>query len=381
MASDFLPTMSLPEVNIPQMTPITFSTPTPRKTDMSLLMQSLRMQEAREERAVEQSKQFDAVAANLKKELNPADYAWVDERVANARKDFEEEIARGNYSTAYKKAAAAGGMLAKDSQILSRQEANKEYDNKVKEVNTLAASGAISSDTRDYWLHKNAYAFDESSGKLKEYSMPVRDINYFNLAVQAAGIAAEKRGQSRSEVARVATEKGLDSVIYDVTNYQSKGVAEILENMKEIASQNPNAVWQDYQVNKWKFEQMMDDPSLSDLEKRQRKATDFKGFINGDSFVDYNTFFDKRVAQSVLGKNAAYYYSTTDTKADYGKSSTKSTGDTSPKVSSEDELPVVESVTGAILEETDANSWGGYKPLGRGAISTGKSNWTPTTSN
>lgn len=304
MASDFLPTMSLPEVNIPQMTPITFSTPTPRKTDMSLLMQSLRMQEAREERAVEQSKQFDAVAANLKKELNPADYAWVDERVANARKDFEEEIARGNYSTAYKKAAAAGGVLAKDSQILSRKEANAAWTTQSTEVKQLADSGKISQTTRDWWLANHSYekslSTDSSTGVVtyNQNRMPVEDIDWTSTYYHANQLVAEQQGYeiTNQEDSPINELTGRKQTSYDYTNYQIKSFPQLMETMRDLV--NPVAVQQAYDVAKWAFENKKASDGNTHYEEQ--------GLTQNGSFVSYDEYLNRKIYESIVLNNASY---------------------------------------------------------------------------
>jgi hypothetical protein len=304
MASDFLPTMSLPEVNIPQMTPITFSTPTPHKTDMSLLMQSLRMQEQREERAVEQSKQFDTVAANLKKELNPADYAWIDDRVANAKKDFEEEIARGNYTTAYKKAAAAGGMLARDSEILSRKEANAAWTSQSTEVKQLADSGKISQTTRDWWLANNSYeksvSTDSSTGRVtyNQNRMPVEDIDWTSTYYHANQLVAEQQGYeiANQEDSPVNELTGRKQTSYDYTTYQIKSFPQLMETMRDLV--NPVAVQQAYDVAKWAFETKKANDGNTHYEKQ--------GLTQNGSFVNYDEYLNRKIYESIVLNNAAY---------------------------------------------------------------------------
>jgi hypothetical protein len=325
MASDFLPTMSLPEVNIPQMAPITFSTPTPRKTDMSLLMQSLRMQEAREERAVEQSKQFDTTAANLKKDLNPADYAWIDDRVANAKKDFEEEIARGNYSTAYKKAAAAGGMLARDSQILNRVTANKEYEQKKKEVDALAANGNISRETQDWWLHKNQYNYDDTSGRLAEMAMPINTTGLLEQwAISAKSLATEQRSQRLGSVPKTMSIGQSEQSYLEDSQSSYLSPETLRRNYKQIVENNGGfaALEQMYEVDMFAYEQLKakvetaKNPNGTLTEegvKLQQQLNKRKKYLykNG-SPIPYDQYFANKVTNNSYATSMAYNYSSSN---------------------------------------------------------------------
>ena len=153
---------------------------TPIRMNLDAFAQALNKIDQRDLAAREEVSKINAGLANIKANLNSADYEWFDEFTNNINNQINQEASFGSLANALNKAKELAGTYAQDSGLLARIKANQDYEVKSKEIRALADSGRISQTTADRWLEQNPYVFDEQKNRLADYRNPVHDVNMDN---------------------------------------------------------------------------------------------------------------------------------------------------------------------------------------------------------
>jgi len=153
---------------------------TPVRMNLDAYAQALNKIDQRDLAAREEMSRLNAGLANIKAQLNVADYDWFDTKVEEINNIINKEASFGNYANALNKAIELSGTYLQDSGLLARIKANQDYEIKKKEVQALADTGKLSPITADRWLAENEYRFDEETNSLATYKSPIHGVNLDN---------------------------------------------------------------------------------------------------------------------------------------------------------------------------------------------------------
>jgi len=153
---------------------------TPIRMNLDAYAQALNKIDQRDLAAREEMSRLNAGLANIKANLNVADYEWFDNYIDSINNKINQEASFGSLANALNKAKELAGTYAQDSGLLARIKANQDYEVMSKEIRALADTGKISQTTADRWLEQNQYTFDEQKNRLVDYRKPVHDVNMDN---------------------------------------------------------------------------------------------------------------------------------------------------------------------------------------------------------
>lgn len=152
----------LAKMSLKQATPLQSSfTPfqyTPKPLDTTSLERSLDKIEAREKEAVTTKSGIDATLGEIEKELNNKELKWFTNYKNNIKKQIQDQIDAGNYSTAILTATQAAGNINSDTRLIGRKRANAAYQEKLKEVQNDKSLSAL---TRERWVAQNPYNYTD----------------------------------------------------------------------------------------------------------------------------------------------------------------------------------------------------------------------------
>ena len=168
---------------------------TPIRMNLDAYAQALNKIDQRDLAAREQMSKINAGLANIKAQLNVADYDWFDNYTNSIISQINQEASYGSYANALNKAVELGGTYAQDSGLLARIKANQDWETKKKEIQARADSRDISQTTAQRWLAQNNYSFDENTQKLKQYKDPVSTVDYTKMYNLVNALALSKTTQ------------------------------------------------------------------------------------------------------------------------------------------------------------------------------------------
>lgn len=168
---------------------------TPIRMNLDAYAQALNKIDQRDLAAREQMSKINAGLANIKAQLNVADYDWFDNYTDSINNQINQEASYGSYANALNKAVELGGTYAQDSGLLARIRANQDYETKRNEIIARADRGDISQLTKERWLSQNNYEFDAETNRLKLYEEPVSSVDYAKLFNQVNALALAQTTQ------------------------------------------------------------------------------------------------------------------------------------------------------------------------------------------
>lgn len=198
----------LAKMSLKQATPLQSSfTPfqyTPKPLDTTSLERSLDKIEAREKEAVTTKSGIDASLGEIESKLNNKELKWFTNYKNNIKKQIQDQIDAGNYSTAILTATQAAGNIRNDTKLIGRQQANAAYQEKLKEIQNDKSLSAL---TRERWAAQNPYnytdIYDDSGNVIggsewKPAWTPVGEQKIAQLQALAAQLTAARGNSSQN---------------------------------------------------------------------------------------------------------------------------------------------------------------------------------------
>lgn len=239
---------------------------TPIRMNLDAFAQALNKIDQRDLAAREEVSKINAGLANIKANLNPADYEWFDEFTNNINNQINQEASFGSLANALNKAKELAGTYAQDSGLLARIKANQDYQNQLKEIQARADSGQISQITRDRWIDQNRYEFDETTQKLKQYDTPISNINFDKIFSNLNALTLSQT--TKRDITEYVDEDGnlTNEFLSDYSNVittqeysQIRTRKALQDNFNTLIQNNPDAyvaLMQDYNDVQWKINQL-----------------------------------------------------------------------------------------------------------------------------
>jgi len=219
MANEF------PKMSLKQATPLQSSfTPfqfTPKPLDTTSLERSLDKIEAREKEAITTKSKIDASLGEIQSKLNNKELKWFTNYKDNIKKQIQEQIDAGNYSTAILTGTQLAGNIMNDAKIIGREQANANYQKKLEEIQN---DKSLSSLTRERWAAQNPYKYNDvydDSGNViggsewKPAWTPVNEQKIAQLQALAAQLTAARGNSSQTSQGGASL---LDKYGNDTTN-------------------------------------------------------------------------------------------------------------------------------------------------------------------
>jgi len=238
----------------------------PIRMNLDAYAQALNKIDQRDLQARQLVSEMNAGLANVKANLNKADYDWFDTKVNELNSIIEKEASFGNYSNALNKAIELGKSFAGDSELLARIKANQDYDTLVKEVQARADSDKIGQITRDRWIAENPYQFDVLNNKLKSYNTPVNQENFNRIFSNLHALTLSQI--TRNDITKYIDNEGnltnefltdYSDIININESSEIRTRKALQDNFNTLVKDNPNvktSLMQDYQDLVWKIKEL-----------------------------------------------------------------------------------------------------------------------------
>lgn len=287
---------------------------TPIRMNLDAFAQALNKIDQRDLAAREEVSKINAGLANIKANLNPADYEWFDEFTNNINNQINQEASFGSLANALNKAKELAGIYAQDSGLLARIKANQDYETKRKEIEARANSGDISQVTRDRWLSENPYKFDETTQRLKEYDTPIGSVDFTKLFSNVNALTLAQTTQR--DINEYVDENGnlTNEFLSDYSNiittqeYSQIRTRQALQNnFDTLVKNNPDAylaLMQDYNDTKWQVKQLDEKINNTSNENEKQKLISFrnqlvKNITKNGQYMSASEYLESR-SKSVL---------------------------------------------------------------------------------
>lgn len=236
---------------------------TPIRMNLDAYAQALNKIDQRDLQARQMVAEMNAGLANIKANLNEADYGWFDDFTNNINNQIKQEASFGNYANALNKATELGSTYGQDSELLARIQANQDYKKFVNEVEQKASKGEISPLRKQRLLAENPYSFNGIYSDNGVYLS--RDTNNYPAILEDIDLSAVAK-----EAANRVHEKVDNNFVYDpetgisfTEQLAQKREQAIREDFNDIIANHPEyykAIEEEmddmrYQIRKWEEEQ------------------------------------------------------------------------------------------------------------------------------
>jgi hypothetical protein len=236
---------------------------TPIRMNLDAYAQALNKIDQRDLQARQLVSEMNAGLANVKANLNEADYDWFDEYVNNINDQINQAASFGDYAMALNKATELGSTYGQDSELLARIQANQDYKKFVNEVEQKASKGEISPLRKQRLLAENPYSFNGIYSDNGVYLS--RDTNNYPAILEDIDLSAVAK-----EAANRVHEKVDNNFVYDpetgisfTEQLAQKREQAIREDFNDIIANHPEyykAIEEEmddmrYQIRKWEEEQ------------------------------------------------------------------------------------------------------------------------------
>lgn len=350
------PRISLKEYSI-NPTQLTFGQFTPQVKDMSIAQRSYIELNNRRKEANEKLGALDESLGKIRDNLHqdPETLSWFDNYINEQKAKIQTYVDNNDFSTAINKTVRLAGSVMNDGNLTGRLYANEKYNKYVKDLDEMLKSNKIDQAIYDWAKDTHQYKYKELTddngnvvgGDLDmDTSLPVPGINFAANAMAAFKmITPKKSGSSTSRATEVsnlsdqditrgkATYKKGESVSSSYTSgstMEKVTVKDILDRMDELPSDTGigyRQIEQAFKVAKHDFEKLVKeykeenakDPTgdktrdLAQMIEKRKKI-----FYNNDSFVDYDTYYARKVTDELYAKGLAYDWRTSETKVTSG---------------------------------------------------------------
>lgn len=287
---------------------------TPIRMNLDAFAQALNKIDQRDLAAREQMSKINAGLANIKSQLNVADYGWFDDFTNNINDQIKQEASFGNYSNALNKAVELAGTYAQDSGLLARIKANQDYDTLVKEVQARADSGKINQITRDRWIAENPYKFDVLNNKLKTYNAPVDQENFDRIFSNLQALTLSQI--TRNDITKYVDNEGnltnefltdYSDIININESSEIRTRKALQDNFNTLVKDNPNvkvSLMQDYQDLVWKIKELDKQIEYTTDINEKQLLEDYRNSLKKDitknsQIMSFEEYFNSR-SKSVI---------------------------------------------------------------------------------
>ena len=281
----------------------------PVEANYGTLERSLARQEARQREAVEKKSAVDVALGQIETQLHndPETQAWWNAYKNDIQNKINQAAQIGDYSSAINIATNLAGQISSDTSVLGRVKANKEYQERVDETHKRMLAGQISPDTERWWLANNQFKYEDvvdNNGNIIggtsyiDLGTPVADINIAEFTKKAFDLVSPR--QTDIQVTNNDGTSTHDKRIW-VTRQS------IIDNLDDILNMTPgarNAMFQRYQVEKYIYDELRNDPNANETRLNQQRQLLKK---NG-SDVTFKEFCVRMIEQSAISQNLAYDY-------------------------------------------------------------------------
>lgn len=253
--------------------------------DLSILERGGIKRETRRGNALQGISGIDTTLSGIEQQLNPAEGNWFYDYKNNLKEKMRNFFNEGNYGQVIINSGLLGGDVATDSAILSRIDANKKYQEWDNTLKQRLAKGEISQDTYKYAIANNPYQFSETTdaygnvtgGQLVDPKQVYDTINWKDVAAQAAAlnrpdVTTDSRAGGGTNPSLYDTNNPkmtkLNGMLGAASNKWERGhqveqvtSEEILNTIGNLLNMPDltNQVIQDYNVSKWKYNQLNTD--------------------------------------------------------------------------------------------------------------------------
>ena len=350
------PRISLKEYSI-NPAQITFGQFTPQVKDMSIAQRSYLELNNRRKESSEKLGALDESLGKIRDNLHqdPETLSWFDNYINDQKAKIQTYVDNNDFSTAINKTVELAGRVINDGNLTGRLYANEKYNKYVKDLDDMLKANKIDQSIYDWAKDNHQYKYKELTddegnvvgGDLDmDTSLPVPGINFAANAMAAFKmITPKKSGSSTSRATEVsnlsdqditrgkATYKKGESVSSSYSSgstMEKVSVKDILDRMDELPSDTGigyRQIEQAFEVAKHDFKKLVKqyneaadkDPDSADtrdlaqmIEKRK------KIFYNNDSFIDYNTYYARKVTDELYAKGLAYDWRTSEVKVTSG---------------------------------------------------------------
>ena len=282
---------------------------TPIRMNLDAYAQALNKIDQRDLQARQMVAEMNAGLANIKANLNEADYGWFDDFTNNINNQIKQEASFGNYANALNKATELGSTYGQDSELLARIQANQDYKKFVNEVEQKASKGEISALRKQRLLAENPYKFNgiyDDNGNYVSREMNttpaiLEDIDLSAVAKEAANRVHEKvdnnfvydpeTGISFTEQLAQKREQAIREDFNDIIANHPEYYKAIEEEMDDMR----------YQIRKWEEEQAQ----YPENSEEYKRLDDFINTMRSDlADGTVEGVFAKRAGNTI--RNASY---------------------------------------------------------------------------
>lgn len=328
----------IPELILPNITftptvfkPLVF-TPTP--IDNSIFYKSLEKAKQLETTAISTDTELDKSITGFRSALEQEDRDWLNEQTKKIQSDLDFHINHGNYGTAMKLAQQAAHDLSNNQELQDRLASSTAYKNYITKVNNSNVSEITKARFRD----ETKYSY-KGADYYNNLSLPVAYQN----TTQFVDLIQKNTSTKYNQISTSGLQY-TNPTIYDwsdpnrdsnVPNYtgssRSSNVQELSYNdlveTYELMMKDPQytvALRQEFLDSLWaykKAQQMLDDPNITEAERRTYEAqkatyTEFANMTQDENGIRYTESDFKRWADNKykpLLEQRAYKHKSTST--------------------------------------------------------------------
>lgn len=327
-----LPTMSLKEI---QFTPTVFN-PAKfefQKADMSILERSLAQREARMKEAAQSKGAMDIKLGEYETKLNPAEAEWFAEYKNEIRNQLQSSIDAGDSGEVIRNAQYLAGNVAQDPRLIGRMRSQTAWEEENKKNETRVANNKVSKNALAWYNTEygkyNYTDIQDSNGNYIEGPtwQPIKplydDLNWAEQMLIADKFVRPKKG---------STDRGGGSSITNANgtgtgdkwssgkSYEGKSASSIRQSLNDILQQIPDGIdraMQQFEVDKYSLQKLqkeydaMSDDDPAKISKKQQLDTMKSYLYDGNQFVDWKTYYLRRVTNNPIADRLAYWYENT----------------------------------------------------------------------
>lgn len=328
-----IPNMSLKTI---QLNPTVF---TPSKyqfqtADIGILERSLAQREARMEKAVQAKANKDKIFAELSSKMNPKESQFILDYQKEIDDKLNDSYDSGDYGKVYRDATTLGAESLKDPRVLGRIRSQQAWEEVKKTNETRVANKKVSQNALD-WYNKTygQYSYKDAIDDNGNYieapiwkpAKPLYDsMNWAEqIAIADKYVSPNKKSNKRSGGSDTTNADGTGggnqwSSKSDSENKKAADILSALDNIIKQQDDGLNKAIQQFEVDKYAMENLQAEydslPNDSpEKENKKQQLDTLKSYMyDGNSIVDWKTYYLRRVTQNPLAEKMAYRYTSTE---------------------------------------------------------------------
>lgn len=282
---------------------------TPIRMNLDAYAQALNKIDQRDLQARQMVAEMNAGLANIKANLNEADYGWFDDFTNNINNQIKQEASFGNYANALNKATELGSTYGQDSELLARIQSNQDYKKFVNEVEQKAAKGEISPLRKQRLLAENPYKFNgiyDDNGNYVSREMNTTPVILEDIDLSAVAKEAANRVHEEVDNNFVFDPESGISFTEQLAKKREKAIIEDFNNIIANHPEYYKAIEEEmddmrYQIRKWEEEQS----KYPENSEEYKRLDDFINTMRADlADGTVEGVFARRAGNTI--KNASY---------------------------------------------------------------------------